>query len=149
MAYSIADAAEISGIPASTLRYYDKEGLLPNIGRLNGGSRVFTQEDLNWLQVIEYLKMAGLTIQEIRHYTELVQQGNDTVPARRDLLHERRIAIEEELARVQQTFDFITYKCWYYDEAVRLGSEEAVSALSDDEIPAEILEIRKRCMDKK
>ncbi len=147
MVYSIADVAKMSGIPASTLRYYDREGLLPQVERLSGGARVFSDEDVRWIQIIEYLKQAGLTIKEIRRYTDLAQQGNDTLDARRNLLYERRAAVEAELASMQQTMDFITYKCWFYDEAVRLGSEEAVKNLSDDEVPLEILSIRKRCLD--
>ncbi len=133
MVHSIADAAKATGVPASTLRYYDKEGLLPNVGRLSGGSRVFSEDDLAWIRVIA-------------RYTDLIQQGDDTLEARRALLYERKEEVEAELARVQGTLDFITYKCWFYDEAVRLGSEEAVRALPDDEVPAEMLAIRKRCL---
>lgn len=149
MVYSISDAARVSGVTPSTLRYYEKEGLLPNIGRLSGGSRVFTEEDLSWIRVIEYLKKAGLAIKEIRRYTELVQEGNASLETRRDLLYDRKRAVEEELARIQATLDFITYKCWFYDEAVRLGSEEEVHRLSDDEVPPEMLKIRKRCFEER
>lgn len=146
MLYSIADAAKQVGVPASTLRYYDKEGLLPQVERTGGGSRVFAERDLDWIRVIEHLKKAGLTIKEIRRYTELVQRGDETLTARRDLIHERRAAVEAELARVQRTLDFITYKGWFYDEAVRLGSEEAVHALPDSAVPPEMLAIRQRCL---
>ena len=107
MIRSIADAAKATGVPASTLRYYDREGLLPDVERLNGGSRVFSDDDLSWIRVIEHLKRAGLTIKEIRRYTDLVQQGNETLSARRDLIHERRQAVEAELARVQGLVDFL------------------------------------------
>ncbi len=146
MIRSIADAAKATGVPASTLRYYDREGLLPDVERLNGGSRVFSDDDLSWIRVIEHLKRAGLTIKEIRRYTDLVQQGNETLSARRDLIHERRQAVEAELARVQRTLDFITYKCWFYDEAVRLGSEEAVHDLPDSAVPPAMLAIRQQCL---
>lgn len=146
MVYSIADAARMAGVPASTLRFYDREGLLPGVERLNGGSRVFSEDDMSWIRVIGYLKEAGLTIREIRRYTDLVQQGDGTLAQRRDLLYERRAAVEAELVQVQRTLDFITYKCWFYDEAVRLGSEEAVHALPDAEVPAEMRAIRERCL---
>ena len=61
----------------------------------------------------------------------------------------RKRAVEEELVRIQATRDFITYKCWFYDEAVRLGSEEKVHELSDDKVPPEMLKIRKRCFEDK
>ena len=80
MVYSIADAAKMTGVSASALRYYDKEGLLPDVERLSGGSRVFSDTDLQWIRVIECLKKAGLTIKDIRRYTQLVQAGDDTLP---------------------------------------------------------------------
>lgn len=146
MPYSIADAAQIIGVSASTLRYYDKEGLLPDVERTSNGSRIFSDADLGWIRIIGYLKEAGLTIKEIRRYTELVQQGDNSLEARRDLLYERRKAVQEDRDRIQRTLDFITYKCWFYDEAVRLGSEEAVQALPESEIPAEILDIYQNCL---
>lgn len=146
MPYSIANAAQIIGVSASTLRYYDKEGLLPDVKRTSNGSRIFSDADLSWIRIIGYLKEAGLTIKEIRRYTELVQQGDSSLEARRNLLYERRKAVQEDRDRIQRTLDFITYKCWFYDEAVRLGSEEAVQALPESEIPAEILDIYQNCL---
>lgn len=144
MVYSIADAAKMAGVSASALRYYDKEGLLPDVERLSGGSRVFSDDDLQWIRVIECLKKAGLTIKDIRRYTQLVQAGDDTLPDRRDLIHERRAAVEADMAALQRTLDFIIYKCWFYDEAVRLGSEDAVHELPDESIPSDIRAMRDR-----
>ena len=119
-------------------------GIMQNVERLSGGSRVFSDTDLQWIRVIECLKKAGLTIKDIRRYTQLVQAGDDTLPDRRDLIHERRAAVEADMAALQRTLDFITYKCWFYDEAVRLGSEDAVHELPDESIPPDIRAMRDR-----
>ncbi len=59
MLYTVGEMAKILGVPASTLRYYDKEGLLPFVERSNGGIRMFTEKDYEWLKVIECLKKSS------------------------------------------------------------------------------------------
>ena len=139
---SIADVAKKTGMPASTLRYYDKEGLLPDMQRTEGGSRVFTPKDLQTIDLISCLKKAGLSIKEIRRYIQLAQEGNETIPERRELIYERRHALETELAELQRTLDFINYKCWYYDKATELGDESAIADIPDNEIPQSVREFR-------
>ena len=60
MAYTVGEMARRLGVPASTIRYYDKEGLLPFVGRSSGGIRVFTEKDFEWLRIIECLKKTGI-----------------------------------------------------------------------------------------
>ncbi len=146
MLYSISDAARAAGISASALRYYDREGLIPDVERSSGGARLFTERDLSWIAVIERLKESGLTIKEIRRYTELARRGDATIGERRQLLRERKEAVEAELKKLRHTLEFITYKCWFYDKAEELGSEAAVYALPDDQVPPEMLAIRARCL---
>lgn len=146
MLYTVADAAKKAGLSPSALRYYDKEGLLPGVERTSGGARMFTDRDLAWLAVVERLKEAGLTIKEIRQYAQWAREGDATIGERRALLHARKAAVEEEIAKLQRTLRFVTYKCWFYDEAERLGSEEAVRALPDAEVPADMREIREHCL---
>ena len=67
------------GVPASTIRYYDKEGLLPFVGRSSGGIRVFTEKDFEWLRIIECLKKTGMSLKDIREYIELAMQGDETI----------------------------------------------------------------------
>ena len=144
--YSVSDAAKEAGITPSALRYYDREGLLPDLERTSGGARMFSERDIAWIAVIERLKEAGLTIREIRRYAELASEGDATIPARRQLLHERREAVEAEMEKLQRTLQFIRFKCWFYDKAEELGGEDAVRALPDDQIPPDIQAIRQECL---
>ena len=72
MVYTIGEMAKMLGVPASTLRYYDKEGLLPFVARSSGGIRQFRESDIEWLRVIGCMKKAGMSIKDIRQ--ELKQQ---------------------------------------------------------------------------
>lgn len=79
MPYTVGEMAKMLDVPASTLRYYDKEGLLPFVARSSGGIRLFQDSDLEWLRVIGCMKKAGMSIKDIRQYIELAMQGNDTL----------------------------------------------------------------------
>ena len=79
MIYTVGEMAQKLGVPASTLRYYDKEGLLPFVERSSGGIRMFRENDFEWLQVIRCMKKAGMSIKDIRQYIELSMQGDDTI----------------------------------------------------------------------
>lgn len=77
-------------VPASTLRFYDKEGLLPFVERFPDGIRMFQDTDLEWLQIIGCMKKAGMSIRDIRQYIEQAQQGDDTIVLRLVILHRQR-----------------------------------------------------------
>ena len=66
MVYTVGEMARLLGVPASTLRYYDKEELLPFVERSSGGIRMFQEKDFEWLQIIGCMKKAGMPIKDIR-----------------------------------------------------------------------------------
>ena len=88
--YTVGEMARLLNVPASTLRYYDKEGLLPFVERSSGGIRVFKDSDYEWLQVIGCLKKAGMSIRDIRQDIEQAQRGDDTIALRLVILHRQR-----------------------------------------------------------
>ena len=90
MVYTVGEMAKLLDIPASTLRYYDKEGLLPFVERSSGGIRLFRKSDFEWLQVIGCMKKAGMSIRDIRQYIEQAQRGDDAIALRLGILHRQR-----------------------------------------------------------
>lgn len=90
MVYTIGEMAKMLGVPASTLRYYDKEGLLPSVARSSGGIRQFRESDIEWLRVIGCMKKAGMSIKDIRQYLELSMQGNNTIDTRLAMFRHQR-----------------------------------------------------------
>jgi DNA-binding transcriptional MerR regulator len=142
MAYSSGDVSQMTGIPVSTLRFYDKEGLFPDIERGSGGTRKFTDTHLASIHVVECLKNSGLTIKEIRQFLDWCQEGDNSLTQRQQFFHERLAAVEEQLAVLQQTLDLIRYKCWYYDTAVAAGTERAPRNTPIDEIPESVRQVR-------
>jgi Predicted transcriptional regulators len=142
MIYSIGETARRIGVNPSTLRYYDKEGLLPSVQRSSGGVRVFTENDFTWLRLIGCLKATGLPIKEIRQYIVWLQQGESTLVQRRDMFYKQKSAVEEQMAELQRALDAVTYKCWLYDKAVEAGSEEVIQNIDPADIPEDIRKLR-------
>ena len=143
--YSIGEVADELGIPASTIRYYDGKGMLPEVSRSVGGVRRFTDADIDWLRMIEHLKMSGMTINEIREFIALYKDGDKTIEQRRELVHHRREELQRQMAELQDTLDFITYKCWFYDTALKAGTCEVPRTMPESEMPSEIVKILHKC----
>jgi len=144
MLYTVGEIAKILGISASTLRYYDKEGLLPFVERSNSGIRMFTDKDYEWLKVIECLKKSGLSIKDIKAYTNMVNQGNNSLSERLELFQARRTAIKQQIMEMQEALELLEFKCWYYSQAVKDHTDEKVQALSIDEIPEQYRNIKQK-----
>jgi DNA-binding transcriptional MerR regulator len=142
MLYTIRDAAAHVGIAASTLRYYDKEGLLPFVERTSGGIRMFREADIEWLQLIECLKATGMSIKDIKKFIDLYTEGDSTLEPRRDMFYERKQAVEMQMEALQKTLDFIKYKCWFYDTSVAAGSSDIHKNMKSEDIPVEIKEMK-------
>nr|WP_317283608.1 MerR family transcriptional regulator [uncultured Sellimonas sp.] len=95
MLYTIGEMAKILNVSASTLRYYDKEGILPCVERSSGGIRMFTDKDYEWLKVIECLKKSGLSIKEIKLYIDMVERGDSSLQERLELFRSRKEAVKK------------------------------------------------------
>lgn len=135
--YSIGQVSEMFGLPISTLRYYDKEGLFPELSR-SAGRRQFTDREVEALRVIECLKASGLEIKDIKLFMQWCSEGPSTYEKRRQLFEDRRKAVEEELQQLRKTLDLLNYKCWYYETAMRDGSEDKIQRMLPDKLPKDI-----------
>ena len=111
--YSIGQVSEMFHLPISTLRYYDKEGLLPNIERVSG-IRKFGDKEIEALRVIECLKKSGLEIKQIKQFMQWCVEGNSTYPKRKELFETQKKRVEEEIERMNKVLDMLKFKCWYF-----------------------------------
>lgn len=137
MEYTISQAAERFGITAHTLRFYDKEGLLPFVDRGAGGKRIFKDGDLGWLQIIECLKDTGMPIREIRGYLELCMKGDKTLERRLEIMRKHKKVMQEKLALIRRHMKKIDYKLWYYETAIAAGTESIHKCKPEPETTAE------------
>lgn len=135
--YTIGQISDMFNIPISTLRYYDKEGLFPDIQR-RSGIRIFSDKEVEKLRMIECLKKTGMEIRDIREFMLWCQQGAETYEKRRDMLLRQKKAVEAEMERMSQVLDMIRYKCWYYDQAIQDGNEERLHSITLEDMPEDI-----------
>ena len=126
MSYTISEAAEKTGLPPSTIRYYDKEGLLPNIKRKNG-IRVFEDQDLRLMGLLTCLKNTGMPIKRIRDYVELTSKGDDTLQERYEIIKAQRQFVLDQIEQLQYYLEELDFKDWYYNKALAAGSESAIN----------------------
>lgn len=116
--YTIGQVLEMFGLPVSTIRYYDKEGLFPGIQR-SSGIRKFSEKELETLRLIECLKGFGLEIRDIRRFMQWYQEGSSIYGKRRELFQKRKEIVEKEILAMKKTLAMIEFKCWYYEQAFR------------------------------
>ncbi|AID44535.1 2,5-diketo-D-gluconic acid reductase [Candidatus Arthromitus sp. SFB-mouse-NL] len=118
---TIKEVCERCGISADTLRYYERVGVVPPVGRTKGGIRFYTDEDISWVENAICMRRAGLSVEMLSEYVRLFQKGDSSIPARRTLLMEAREEINSQLKKYQETMDKLNYKISLYDEAMRTG----------------------------
>ena len=135
--YTIGQVSEMFNIPISTLRYYDKEGLFPELQRASGIRR-FGEKEIDTLRMIECLKKSGLEIRDIKQFMKWCAEGSSTYPQRRELFLRQKETVEAEIRALERTLDMLRFKCWYYEQAIQDGNEDRIHAMLPDKLPEEI-----------
>jgi DNA-binding transcriptional MerR regulator len=115
LTYTIKDISAILGLSIYTIRFYDKEGLLPFVSRNKSGNREFTESDLNLFRVICCLKNTGMQIKNIKKYIDLCMEGADTIDLRKELMLEHRKDIITKIDTLNENLDLINSKIKIYD----------------------------------
>lgn len=137
MRYTVGKMAKLLGVSASTLRYYDREGLLPFVERSPGGIRIFEEKDYEWLQVIDCLKKTGVSLKDIRTYIDMAMQGDETIETRLQMIYRQREIVRTQMAELQKTLDLLNFKCWYYETAKETGTIAVPRSMPLDKIPVQ------------
>ena len=108
--YTIHETCEKTGLTAHTLRYYEKEGLLPNVGRSQGGFRQYSDEDLEALGMICCLKNTGMLLSDIARFMELTREGDQTLRERCELLKRHREVVLGRISEMERHLEKVTHK---------------------------------------
>ncbi|MFL7892487.1 MAG: MerR family transcriptional regulator [Anaerolineales bacterium] len=122
----ISEVSEKCDVSADTLRYYERIGLLPPVNRTDGGIRDYSDLDIRRVEFIKCLRSVDLPIEVLIEYFKLVQQGDHTMQARKQILVEQRVQVAARLREMQETLDFLDYKIDFYEKAVLKAENEMV-----------------------
>ncbi|MFC6334227.1 MerR family transcriptional regulator [Paenibacillus septentrionalis] len=116
MEYTIKQAAARTNLPPSTLRFYDKEGLMPLLKKTAYGTRKYSETDIHWLELVRCLKDSGMPLEEIKAFMLLCLEGSATSEQRREMLERHRTNIEQQMAVLNRSLGVINYKLDHYNE---------------------------------
>ena len=144
MLYSIGEMSKILDVAPSTLRYYEKEGLLPFVKRSDGGIRMFGEADFGWLSIIHCLKQAGMPIKDIKKYMDMIDEGDSSIEKRLKMFEKQRAKVAKQIEELTETLKALDYKCWYYETAKEKGSIETVENMKAEDMPEKYAQIRKK-----
>lgn len=114
----IAEVSDKYGLSVDTLRYYERVGLIPPVNRNDGGIRDYNELDLRRVDFIKCMRSAGLPIEVLIEYVALVQKGDKTIEARKEILIEQRELLATRMREMQKTLDILDHKIEVYENAV-------------------------------
>lgn len=144
MNYTISEMAKKLDIAPSTLRYYDKEGLLPFVERSSGGARIFKDSDFEWLQIIDCLKKTGMQLKDIKNFVEMAMRGDETIEPRLQLIINQKEKVKNQIDELSKVLKILDFKEWYYTTAKENGTTELPRDINENELPNEFKSVRKK-----
>ena len=113
--FYIKQASETTGLSASNIRYYEKEGLIKNLARNEVGERIFTDAEIDWILFLKKLRDMDVPIAKMREYANLREQGNRTATARKKILEEHRKIMFEKIVLINEQIKLLDDKIIYYE----------------------------------
>ena len=122
----IAEVSEQYGLSSDTLRYYERVGLIPPVNRNESGIRDYNELDLRRVEFIKCMRSAGLPVEVLIEYVGLVQQGDKTIEARKEILKVQRELLLARMKEMQKTLDVLNRKIEVYENAVLKKEKEIV-----------------------
>lgn len=126
----IAEVSEKYGISTDTLRYYERVGLIPPVPRNGSGIRDYGDTEAKRIEFVKCMRKAGLPVEVLIEYFDLVQQGDATLAARKALLTEQRNLLLARIAELQETLELLNFKIEVHVNAL-LKSEPEIAWIED------------------
>lgn len=129
--YSAKEAAEITGLSTATLRYYEKEQLLPQIARTSQKYRQYADTDIEWIRMIQCLRMANVPIRTIKKYISLLMQGGETMEERYMMVQEYIKDIEKQICHLQNALALTQSKLAFYENLLQEPSYKSLTYMEE------------------
>jgi DNA-binding transcriptional MerR regulator len=124
LGFSIKEASERLGLPSHTIRYYEKEGLLPFIQRDQYGNRIFEQKDVDWIVLMTCFRATGMTVAALKRIVDLALQGDSTIPERKEILEKHKLELQKRQLELDRAFEAVNYKISSYDSLQTVDSNK-------------------------
>jgi len=118
---TIKEVSEKFGVTQDTLRYYERVGMIPPVTRTASGLRNYSEEDIKWVSLAICMRSAGLPVEAMVEYVRLFNQGDETMPARLQLLIDQRETLLKQKQQIDETLERLAVKIRIYEKAVETG----------------------------
>ena len=128
--YTMKEASKKVGISYETLKYYCKEGLIPDVKRDKNNYRIFDEKNIAWLKGLQCLRKCGMGIKDMKVYMNYCLEGPSTIPERKAMLNEYKEALLKQIKEINECIEFIDNKQVFYDDVLS-GKIEYISNLID------------------
>lgn len=112
--HTIEEAAELTGVSKHTLRYYEREGLLPAIAKAPSGHRRYSEDDIGWIKFLQLLRATGMPIRDMKDFVALTHAGDHTIAQRVEVLERCREALVKRMAEDREHLERLNFKIDYY-----------------------------------
>jgi len=112
---TIAEVSKKFGLSPDTLRYYERIGLIPRVNRNESGIRDYTEEDCKWIEFIKCMRSAGVQVETLVEYVTLLQQGDKTIEARKQVLIEQREKLLSRIEEMERALERLNFKIEEYE----------------------------------
>ena len=132
--YSAKEAAEMTGLSTATLRYYEKEQLLPQIARTSQKYRKYSDLDIEWIKMVQCLRKANVPIQSVKKYITLLVQGGKTMEQRYDMVRDYIVDIQEQMNQLQNALALTRGKAAFYENLLKEPSSKDLTYLEEWEL---------------
>lgn len=125
--YSAKEAAEITGLSTATLKYYEREKLIPQITRTDQKYRQYTDTDIEWIKMIQCMRMANIPIHSIKEYVSLLLLGGETLEQRFAMVQNHMEDIKKQMTNLQNAFELTQKKLSFYKKLLEDSSYKNMS----------------------
>ena len=115
---TISEVSKKYEISTDTLRYYERIGLIPKVGKNKSGNRDFTETDCNWVEFIKCMRGAGISIESLIDYVKLFQEGDSTIKARKQILVQEYEILSEKIKNLQEVQERLKLKIEFYNKNI-------------------------------
>ena len=130
---TIAEVSRKYDITPDTLRYYERIGLIPPVPRTKGGIRDYDEESCGWIELMKCMRRAGVQIEALIEYVELVRQGDATLDARKNLLIEQRNHLISRMEDMQASLNRLNDKIEGYEQGMRAAEKDLAQLRQEKE----------------
>lgn len=130
--YTSKQVCDQVGISYETLKFYCKEGLVPNVKRDKNNYRKFDEKNIAWLKGIQCLRKCGMSIKDIKVYMNYCLEGESTIPERKEMLDKSKDFLLKQIEEISESINFINSKQAFYDDVLS-GKIKYISNLIDVE----------------